>query len=150
MQWSTEPHGGFTKSDKPVVPVISCGPYGYEHVNAAEQRRDPNSLLNWTERIIRMRKEVPEVGWGEFKVLKSATTAVLAMRYDWRNNSVLFLHNFADDPREVEFSTGLKGNDDLINLLTADHSQAARTASIACASRPTAIDGTASAAWIIC
>ena len=22
MQWSTEPHGGFTKSDKPVVPVI--------------------------------------------------------------------------------------------------------------------------------
>src|SRR6202022_1746635 len=22
MQWSTEPHGGFTKADKPVVPVI--------------------------------------------------------------------------------------------------------------------------------
>jgi glycosidase len=43
------------------------GPYGYEHVNAAKQRRDPNSMLNWTERIIRMRKEVPEVGWGDFK-----------------------------------------------------------------------------------
>ena len=69
MQWSTEPHGGFTKSDKPVVPVISEGPYGYQHVNAAEQRRDPDSLLNWTERIIRMRKEVPEVGWGDFEVL---------------------------------------------------------------------------------
>ena len=26
-------------------------------------------MLNWTERIIRMRKEVPEVGWGDFKVI---------------------------------------------------------------------------------
>ena len=25
MQWSTEPQGGFTKADKPVVPVISEG-----------------------------------------------------------------------------------------------------------------------------
>ena len=58
MQWSREPHGGFTKSKKPVVPVIEDGPYGYQHINAADQRRDPHSLLNWTERIIRMRKEV--------------------------------------------------------------------------------------------
>jgi maltose alpha-D-glucosyltransferase/alpha-amylase len=126
MQWSTEPNGGFTKSNKPVVPVISDGPYGFEHVNAAEQRRDPNSMLNWTERIIRMRKEVPEVGWGEFEILKTGDPAVLAIRYDWRNNSVLFLHNLAEDPREFEFSAGLKGKtgDRLVNLLTADHSTA--------------------------
>jgi hypothetical protein len=37
MQWSNEPHGGFTKSDRPILPVISGGPYGYEHVNAAIQ-----------------------------------------------------------------------------------------------------------------
>ena len=68
MQWSTEPHGGFT-APTPCCPVISDGPYGYEHVNVADQRRDPDSLLNWTERIIRMRKEVPEIGWGDFEVL---------------------------------------------------------------------------------
>jgi maltose alpha-D-glucosyltransferase/alpha-amylase len=126
MQWSTEPHGGFTKSDKPVVPVISSGPYGFEHINAAEQRRDPDSLLNWMERMIRMRAEVPEIGWGDFKVLKTGDEAVLALRYDWRNNSVLFLHNFADAPREINLSTGIKGRDDLINLLGSDHSKARR------------------------
>jgi len=126
MQWSTEPHGGFTKSDKPVVPVISDGPYGFQHINAAEQRRESGSMLNWMERIIRMRKEVPEVGWGAFEVLKTGDDAVLGLRYDWRNNSVLFLHNFAGEPREIEFSTGLKGNtnDSLINLLSNDHSEA--------------------------
>jgi maltose alpha-D-glucosyltransferase/alpha-amylase len=125
MQWSTEPNGGFTKSKKAVVPVISDGPYGFEHVNAAEQRRKADSLLNWMERIIRMRKEVPEVGWGSFEVLNAGDNAVLALRYDWRNNSVLFLHNFADGPREVRFSAGLKdGNGDLlVNLLAADHSR---------------------------
>jgi len=126
MQWSTEPHAGFTKSDKPILPVISDGPYGYQHVNAAEQRRDPNSLLNWTERIIRMRKEVPEVGWGDFEVLSTRDPAVLAIRYDWRNNSVLFVHNLDAIPREVEFSTGLRGTEArvLVNLLTDVHSRA--------------------------
>jgi len=124
MHWSTEPHGGFTKSQKPVVPVIDEGPYGFAHVNAAEQRRDPHSLLNWMERVIRMRKEVPEVGWGDFKVLDSGDSAVLALRYDWRNNSVLFLHNFADAPREIAFAAGVKDGNELINLLTPDHSKA--------------------------
>ena len=126
MQWSTEPHAGFTKSDKPILPVISDGPYGYDHVNAAEQRRDPNSLLNWTERIIRMRKEVPEIGLGDFEVLSTRDPAVLAMRYDWRNNAVLFVHNLDAIPREVAFSTGLQGKEGrvLINLLTDDHSRA--------------------------
>jgi len=127
MQWSTEPHAGFTKSDRPILPVISDGPYGYEHVNVAEQRRDPNSLLNWTERIIRMRKEVPEIGWGDFQVLPIRDPAIFAIRYDWRNNSVLFVHNLDSIPREIAFSTGLSGDQGrlLVNLLSEDHSGAA-------------------------
>ena len=126
MQWSTEPHAGFTKSDKPLAPVISGGPFGFEHVNAAGQRRDPDSLLNWTERLIRMRKEVPEIGWGDFTFLTTRDPAVLAMRYDWRNNSVLFVHNLAATPREIEFEAGLPGEQGklLVNLLSEDHSRA--------------------------
>ena len=45
--------------------MIAEGPFGYEQVNVADQRREPSSLLNWTERLIRMRKECPEIGWGE-------------------------------------------------------------------------------------
>jgi len=126
MQWSTEPHAGFTKSDQPVLPLVSGGPFGFEHVNAAQQRRDPNSLLNWTERIIRMRKEVPEIGWGDFSFVATRDPAVLAMRYHWRNNSVLFVHNLAATPREVKFRVEADGEEGkrLINLLTEDHSVA--------------------------
>ncbi|MET4262035.1 maltose alpha-D-glucosyltransferase/alpha-amylase [Bradyrhizobium sp. S3.12.5] len=126
MQWSTEPQGGFTKSDKPANPVIDKGPYGYEHVNVAKQRRDPNSMLNWTERIVRMRKEVPEIGWGDFAIIATRDPAVFITRYDWRNNSVLFVHNLDEKPRETAFSVGLPDDagEHLINLLAEDHSHA--------------------------
>jgi maltose alpha-D-glucosyltransferase/alpha-amylase len=126
MQWSDEPHGGFTVSDKPVMPVITGGPYGFEHVNVAAQRRDPNSTLNWLERVCRMRKEVPEVGWGDFEVLPSADPAVLSLRYEWRNNAVLFVHNLGADPRELTIKQDVVGEDGdlLVNLLAEDHSRA--------------------------
>jgi maltose alpha-D-glucosyltransferase / alpha-amylase len=126
MQWSSEPQAGFTQTEKPCSPVIDSGPYGFEHVNVAKQRRDPDSMLNWTERIIRMRKEVPEIGWGEFKVIATPDPAVLVIRYDWRNNSVLFAHNLDEKPREVSFAVGLSGDAGrlLVNLLSEDHSRA--------------------------
>ncbi len=108
MQWSNEPQGGFTKSDKPILPVIHEGPYGFDHVNVAIQRRDPDSMLNWTERMIRMRKEAPEIGWGTFECLDTGDDGVLAMRYDWRDNALVILHNFHDRPVEITFDVGLK------------------------------------------
>ncbi|HMG21458.1 MAG TPA: alpha-amylase family protein [Kofleriaceae bacterium] len=124
MQWSTEPHAGFTRSDHPVLPVISDGPYGFHKVNAADQRRDPESLLNWTERIIRMRKEVPEIGWGKFTMIETGNRAVLAIRYDWRQNSVLTVHNLGGEATEVELRLRERRAHTLANLLTRDHSEA--------------------------
>jgi maltose alpha-D-glucosyltransferase/alpha-amylase len=124
MQWSTEPQAGFTANAKPFRPVISDGAYGFEHVNVAVQRRDPNSMLNWMERVIRMRKEVPEIGWGDFTFLSVGTPQVLAMRYHWRNNYVVILHNLGAAPCEVRLRLGKSSADgDLVNLLSDDHSQ---------------------------
>ena len=125
MQWSTDPQGGFTTSDRPIKPVIGEGPYGAPQVNVAEQRRDPNSLLNWMERMIRTRKEVPEIGWGAVSVLGTRDPAILALRYDWRGNSVVALHNLSHAPREARFRVGKETRHRcLVNLLADAHSQA--------------------------
>jgi maltose alpha-D-glucosyltransferase / alpha-amylase len=127
MQWSTEPNAGFTTSAKPMMPVIADGPYGFAQVNVATQRRDPDSFLNWMERIIRMRKEVPEIGWGDFSLVPLRTPGVLAMVYEWRNNSVLFVHNLKPEPLEIRFRLKAKyagESNQLINLLSDDHSHA--------------------------
>ena len=124
MQWSMEPNAGFTKSDRPIMPVIEEGVYAYQHVNVATQRRDPNSFLNWMERMIRMRKEVPEISWGDFSFVRTRNPEILAMRYDWKNNAVLFLHNLHPEPREVRFSVDYEREQEriLVNLLSEEHS----------------------------
>jgi maltose alpha-D-glucosyltransferase/alpha-amylase len=127
MQWSTEPNAGFTTHPKPILPVIEEGAYGFRQLNVAAQRTDPNSFLNWMERIIRMRKEIPEIGWGDFIFLPLRTPRALAMAYQWRNNSVLFLHNLIAEPQEVRFRVPAKccGEKDLlVNLLSGDNSEA--------------------------
>ena len=75
-----------------------------------------------------MRKEVPEVGWGDFTVIATRDPAVLILRYDWRNNSVLFVHNLDEKPREISFSVGLPGKAGklLVNLLAENHSRAGK------------------------
>jgi maltose alpha-D-glucosyltransferase/alpha-amylase len=125
MQWSSERHGGFTAGDNPPLPVITGGPYGYAHVNVAVQRRDPDSMLNWTERMLRMRKEVPEIGWGKFTILECGRPEVFALRYSWRNNAVVVVHNFCAEPLELELRPGARGlhNGLLVNLLSNDNSE---------------------------
>src|SRR5205823_2938193 len=68
MQWSDDAQGGFSVATKTILPVISKGPWNYERVNVEAQRRDLNSLLNWTERMVRLRKECPEFGWGDYRI----------------------------------------------------------------------------------
>lgn len=127
MQWTGEKNGGFTKSDRPTMPVIGKGPYGYEHVNVAEQRHDKDSLLAWMQSMIRLRKEAPEIGWGAVTALETGEDAVLALRYDWRNNAVLCLHNLAARPIEISLRTGIEPPEGnlLIDLLTGARSEAA-------------------------
>ena len=104
--------------------MISEGPYSCDQVNVEAQRRDEQSLFNWTARMIRLRKECPEVGWGDWKIIKTGSPNVLAIRYDWRGNSLLILHNFDDKPREVKIKPGVEHDDLLFNLLAIDESRA--------------------------
>ena len=128
MQWSSDPHGGFTAGKRPVMPVISDPTYGYQRVNVEAQRRDPQSLLNWMERKIRMRRECPEISWGEWRILRTDQPGVLVMRYQWADRTLVILHNFTAKPRAVVLDRGaVAANTDtgkLIDLLAKNDSRA--------------------------
>lgn len=101
MQWSDDPQGGFSESKKLVHPMIDEGPYACKHINVEAQRRDPDSLLNWMTALIRLRKECPEIGWGEWEIIKTGRDQVLGMFYNWKGSSLLTLHNFDEKAHEV-------------------------------------------------
>ena len=125
MQWTGESQGGFSKADRTVMPLIDHGPYGYAHVNVADQRHDRGSLLNWMQSMIRQRKEAPEIGWGDVTAVPTGKPSVLALRYAWRGNAILCVHNLAAEPVEIGLESGLEEpeHDILIDLLTGARSE---------------------------
>ena len=127
MQWTSERHGGFTLADQPITPVNCDKAFGYGVLNAADQRRDPRSLLNWTERVIRARRECPEISWGDFAVLSTSVAGVLAIRYDWRNTSLVTVHNFTDARADVAFTVNAPRGELLVNVFEDEHSKADRS-----------------------
>ena len=124
MQWTADRHAGFSRARKVVRPAITDAVYGYDKVNVAEQRRDPHSLLNWTERMIRMRKECPEISWGEFTVLRTDTPQVLALRCDWRGTSLVTLHNFDNRAHKVRLNVACANDGSLLEVFDGRHSRA--------------------------
>jgi maltose alpha-D-glucosyltransferase / alpha-amylase len=123
MQWTSERHGGFSRAARVVRPVINDAVFGYQKVNVSDMRRDPQSLLNWTERIIRMRKECPEISWGTFSVLRTTEPGVLALRYDWRETSLVTLHNFANRAVKVKLKVGVERDEMLVDVFSNLHSR---------------------------
>jgi maltose alpha-D-glucosyltransferase/alpha-amylase len=117
MQWSGEPHGGFT-TGTPERPLLADGPFGYPEVNVAAQRRDAGSLLNWMERLIRRRRECPELGWGDWTQLEQDDHAVFALRTDWHDSTLVALHNLSG--RATEARVDLDAEGVLVDLFSAD------------------------------
>jgi maltose alpha-D-glucosyltransferase / alpha-amylase len=124
MQWTDERHAGFTASERPVVPPVNRGLYAYETVNVENQRRDRDSLLRWMIRMIRLRKECPEIGWGAWKIVRTNRPEVLAVLYEWRNTSLLCMHNLGPAPCEVRLKLDVERAHLLANLIDQDEAVA--------------------------
>ena len=128
MQWAPGPNAGFSAGD-PAVPLVTDGPFGPDRVSVAAERRDPGSLLNWMERAIRARKELPELGWGTWRVLDTDHPAVLALRRDWHGQGVLALHNLGPEPVKVGVDLGddVEAGRSMVELLGNRHPEPATT-----------------------
>src|SRR5690606_17018064 len=52
--------------------------YGFQTINVEAQHRDPHSLLNWTRRLLAVRKQQQAFGRGTLKMLSPTNRRILA------------------------------------------------------------------------
>lgn len=119
MQWSDSPAGGFSRSTRRgLVSRVPDDGYGPAHVNAADQRNDPDSLLQFFQLLVRRYRSSSEIGWGRFELLTHDADSVLAHAMIGEQGSMIALHNFAPEPRVVTVAVpGVSEQTDLIDLL---------------------------------
>lgn len=99
MQWEATRNGGFsTAAPRRLVQRPVPGGYGPDHVNVADQKRDPDSLWTFVRALIQTYRECPELGWGDFGVLAQPRREVLAHRCSWEGSTIVALHNLSAEP----------------------------------------------------
>lgn len=120
MQWSATPQGGFSTAPNSSLPLpsIDSGPFGYARVNVADQKQDPNSLLNWTTQLLQVRRQCPEWGAGTVHIFETTEPSVLGHQAEWQGHRVMALHNLAGKACSVELNH--MGDNALLSLLSSN------------------------------
>jgi maltose alpha-D-glucosyltransferase / alpha-amylase len=68
-----------------------------------------------------MRKECPELGWGDFTVLRVDVPEVLAIRYDLRDVSMVTLHDFSSRRQTVALDPKTDASGLLVDVFDENH-----------------------------
>ena len=104
MQWRPERNAGFSRADpqRLYLPPIMDAIYGYEAVNVEAQLREPSSLLNWTRRLLQVRKGFRSFGRGKLTFLRPGNRKILAYIREYGDEVVLCVANLARNAQPVE------------------------------------------------
>ncbi|MCU1685891.1 MAG: maltose alpha-D-glucosyltransferase [Amycolatopsis sp.] len=109
MQWTPDRNAGFSSCDpgRIYLPVTMDATYGYQAINVEAQTNNASSLLNWTRRMIEVRKQHHAFAEGEFIELGGSNPSVLAYKRRWirpdgKLDVVLCVNNLSRFPQPVE------------------------------------------------
>ncbi len=90
FQWDDSKNAGFTNG----TPWIKVNP-NYKKINVAAQDKDPNSVLNYFRRMIKLRKQLPELVYGKYELLDKANEKIYAYTRTLDKKKVLVVLNFS-------------------------------------------------------
>jgi maltose alpha-D-glucosyltransferase / alpha-amylase len=104
MQWSPDRNGGFSRAspENLVLPPIMNPVYGYEAINVEAQAGDPYSQLNWTRRMLTVRKRHKSFGRGTLRFLYPGNRKVLAYLREYEDETILCVCNVSRVIQAVE------------------------------------------------
>ncbi|MFP4363147.1 MAG: glycoside hydrolase family 13 protein [Spirochaetia bacterium] len=95
VQWDTTVHAGFSS----VSPWLPVNP-NYTHINAETESKDPDSVLNYTRKLIKFRKEHIDLVYSDFNLLLPDDESFFAYIRKSTVNEYLVIVNLSDNPKE--------------------------------------------------
>ncbi|MEO0734966.1 MAG: alpha-glucosidase C-terminal domain-containing protein, partial [Bacteroidota bacterium] len=104
MQWNNNENAGFSEANPHslYLPVIRDTEYSYRWVNVKRQQQNPNSLLNWTRKLLAKRKTFQVFGRGEIEWLKPDNGRILAFVRKYYEEKVVVVVNLSRHPQAVQ------------------------------------------------
>jgi oligo-1,6-glucosidase len=100
MQWSDTTEAGFTNG----TPWIKVNP-NYTTVNVTAEEKDPNSILNYFKKMVRLRKTTPTLIYGRYELLDKDNPSAYCYTRTGNGKKILVLLNFK--AQDAKANTGL-------------------------------------------
>src|SRR5438132_4670055 len=121
MQWDEGPNAGFCQAT-PWLPV----PPSYKTHNVATELKDPNSVLQFYQRVLALRHQNRVLLAGEYIALDENNPNVLSYLRRYKNDAVLVVLNMSGTEQQVSFDLKPQGfsSQKATTLLTTDSQQA--------------------------
>jgi oligo-1,6-glucosidase len=94
MQWDASPNGGFTTAAKP---WLAANP-NYTQINAVAEVADPNSIYNYTAKLIALRHAHLAFVYGDYKDLDPQNKSIFAYTRTLGSERFLVVLNFGSGP----------------------------------------------------
>lgn len=106
MQWANGPNAGFSPAG--VTTWLPVNPNYAEGVNVADQAANPDSLLNFYRRLLRLRRQTPALIAGDYTPLcEDAEEYLVYLRHSPADaQSCLVALNFSDRRQEIALDLG--------------------------------------------
>jgi oligo-1,6-glucosidase len=121
MQWNDSPNAGFTSGAKPWLAVNP----NYKTINAAQEVADPDSIYNYTARLIALRARTPAFIYGDYKDLDPDHPHIFAYTRTLGADVYLVVHNFSSEPIDYMLPGGMKAGQSIVDNYPGNESGAA-------------------------
>ncbi|HEG1828839.1 TPA: alpha,alpha-phosphotrehalase [Enterobacter cloacae] len=97
MQWDASHNAGFTEGE-PWIGVCD----NYETVNARAALDDPDSVFYTYQSLIRLRKTLPVLTWGDYQDLQPEHPFLWCYRRQWQGQTLVVVANLSHQSHEWE------------------------------------------------
>ncbi|WAA11859.1 glycoside hydrolase family 13 protein [Fervidibacillus halotolerans] len=121
MQWNGKKMAGFTTAEKSWLGINP----NYQSINVEKQMEDPDSILNFYKKMIRLRKEYDVFVYGTYDLLFENDPHLFVYTRTFGNEQALIICNFHE--RTVQFVTPSECGSHPFNLLLANYSDVDQT-----------------------
>jgi oligo-1,6-glucosidase len=103
FQWNNSKNGGFT-TGQPWLKVND----NFSTLNAAIQEKDPNSVLNYFRKMVKLRKDNHVLVYGKYTLIDAKNPNIYAYTREFEGKKLLVMLNFRSEKAKLDTKINLK------------------------------------------
>jgi oligo-1,6-glucosidase len=117
MQWDESAYAGFSQT----TPWLEVNP-NYQTINVKKNEAEPNSILNYYRQILKLRKELPVIVYGDFIEHEKKNKYLIFYERNYQDEQILVIGNYRNKATPLRININFDDYELILhNYQVSDH-----------------------------